>query len=105
METFLNMSYELLALFIFHTLGISIFGKFEMESPWWRHTMKWIVIFLLIFCVYYYFGHTIALLTILFLAISGTSFHIWWCLKNQIHPVNATPRKRYYELRGWKWLE
>ena len=105
METFLNMSYELLALFIFHTLGFSVFGKFQTETAWWKLTLKWMVILMLIYCLYYFFGHTITLLTILLLAIIGVAGHTWWCIKNQIHPLNATPRRRYYELQGWKWLE
>ena len=24
-----------------------------------------------------------------------------WCRKHEIDPWNATPRERYYELRGW----
>jgi hypothetical protein len=33
----------------------------------------------------------------------GIAFHCWWCIKNDIHPLRATPRRRYYELRGWDW--
>jgi hypothetical protein len=33
--------------------------------------------------------------------IAGVAFHIWWCRMHGIDPVHATPRKRYYELRGW----
>ena len=29
----------------------------------------------------------------------------WWGRKHSIHPVNATPRRKYYQLRGWDWPE
>ena len=105
METITNMSNELLALFIFRTLGVSVFGKFEAETPWWRLTLKWIALFLLSYGLYSFYGHTAALLTILFLALVGLVFHFWWCAKNKIHPIYATPRRKYFELRGWKWVE
>ena len=35
----------------------------------------------------------------------GTTFHFVWCRKNGIHPWAATPRRKYYELRGWTWRE
>ena len=27
------------------------------------------------------------------------------CRKHGIHPLHATPRRRYYELRRWEWKE
>ena len=37
------------------------------------------------------------------LGVAGATFHIWWCRKHGIDPIRATPRRRYYELRGWSW--
>jgi len=37
--------------------------------------------------------------------VAGAAFHMVWCRRNGIHPWNATPRRRYYELRGWVWRE
>ena len=105
MENITNMSPELLALFMFHTVGVSVFGKFEAETAWWRLTLKWIVLLGITYWVYSSFGHSAALLTIFSLAIIGVAFHVWWCRKNQIHPLHATPRRRYYELRNWEWKE
>jgi hypothetical protein len=105
METIMNMSFEVLALFILHTLGVAVFGKFEAETAWWRLTLKWIVLFTLTYGLYSFFGHAIALSVVLLLAPVGLAFHFWWCRKNKIHPIHATPRRKYYELRGWKWPE
>jgi hypothetical protein len=105
MESIMDMSYELLALFIFHTLGVSVFGKFQAETAWWKLTLKWMVILMLIYSLHFFFGHTVSLLVIPLLAIVGVAGHFWWCIKNGIHPLKATPRKRYYELQGWKWME
>jgi hypothetical protein len=37
--------------------------------------------------------------------LAGATFHFTWCRRNGIHPLYATPRRRYYELRGWMWRE
>ena len=35
----------------------------------------------------------------------GSIVHTVWCKKHSIHPIYATPRRKYYELRGWVWPE
>jgi len=35
----------------------------------------------------------------------GAIVHVTWCRKHQIHSVHATPRRKYYKLRGWPWPE
>jgi hypothetical protein len=94
-----------LALFAFHTIGVAIFGRFELESPWWRHIIKWTATFALTYWVATSFGITPALWLIAGLAIAGTVFHIIWCMRNGIHPFKATPRKKYWAIRGWNWSE
>jgi hypothetical protein len=37
--------------------------------------------------------------------VVGTTTHITICKKNGIDPLKATPRRKYYDLRGWKWEE
>ena len=32
-------------------------------------------------------------------------FHFVWCRRHGIDPLRATPRRRYYELRGWTWVD
>ena len=39
------------------------------------------------------------------MGIAGSTFHILWCRRNGIDPLTAMPRRRYYELRGWRWRE
>ena len=34
---------------------------------------------------------------------AGAMVHYSWCRKHAIHPIHATPRRKYYELRGWSW--
>lgn len=53
---------------------------------------------------YYWIGHW-ALLVAIGPAFLGLIIHFKWCKANNIHPLKATPRKRYYELRGWQWPE
>ena len=99
------MEKELLALFALHTVGVAVFGRFESETPWWRLVMKWTIILGLIWWISTAFGQAAALYVILAMTFLGVGFHFIWCRKNGIHPVTATPRKKYYELRGWTWKE
>ncbi len=93
--------YVLLALLI---LGSSIFAVFEIETARWRLVLKWFIVCALTVGLYHIVGHY-ALLVPCGMGGLGISFHFWWCRKNDIHPIHATPRRRYYELRGWSWPE
>ncbi len=39
------------------------------------------------------------------LGLGGMIFHLVWCRRHGIHPLEATPRRRYYALRRWDWVE
>lgn len=97
------MEAELLTLLIIHVLGVSVFRKFEAETAWWKLTLKWVIILTLTYTVYSYFGHPAAFGLIIFFGLVGLSVHFIWCNRNGIHPLKATPKKKYYELRNWKW--
>lgn len=99
------MEIELLTLFLMHTVGASIFGRFEVETAWWRLTLKWLFALGITYVLFLYFGHTGALIFLGVLFVSGLVFHFAWCKKNGIHPLHATPRKKYYQLRKWNWEE
>jgi len=45
------------------------------------------------------------LLFIAFWGVVGGTVHVLYCRKHGIHPVHATPRRKYYELRNWAWQE
>lgn len=95
---------ELALLLGLHIIGTAVFGRFEAETSAWRKIFKWTILTGLTFAVYQFSGHW-ALFVPLFGVGSGLIFHFYWASKNQIHPINATPRRRYYELRGWQWSE
>ena len=97
----MGVELELVVLLIVQTVLISSFAKFEIETPVLRKVFKWFIIDSIIITLYYIFGHW-ALLFLLLLLIPGTTYHFIWCKKNGIHPINATPRKKLYQLRGWK---
>ena len=100
----MGIELELFVLFAIQLLGTEIFTKFEVETPAWRKILKWGFIAALTLGLYPAIGHG-SLIAPLGLAAAGTVFHFVWCRKNGIHPINATPRKRYYELRDWPWPE
>jgi hypothetical protein len=95
---------ELAELLIIQLLGNSFFSHFEGETPAWKKILKWLVFDGLIIGLYFICGHRALLLPVILL-IPGAVVHIRWCRKHGIHPVKATPKRKYYGLRGWKWPE
>ena len=100
----MGIELELGVLLAFAILGPAFFSVFELETSPWRKTAKWTFMSILTLILYRFVGHWSLTLPLL-LAGAGTTFHIWWCRKNSIDPLRALPRRRYYELRGWKWPE
>lgn len=100
----MGIELEWFSLLVLHVLGTSIFGRFEAETPWWRLTLKWAIIVSLTYVVYRFYGHW-AMLVIVIPAFLGSAVHFTWCKKNGIHPLTAAPRRKYYELRGWAWID
>lgn len=94
---------------LFVLLGIQLFAstafaKFEIETPLSRKLIKWLVIDGSTVALFYVIGYYSVLLPISMIAI-GATYHIFWCKKNGIDSLKATPKRKYYKLRGWKWRE
>lgn len=100
----IGIELELSVLLGLGLLGSEIFAPFEVETPRWRKILKWSILIAITLSSYRYIGHW-ALLPPIGLGSLGLVFHFVWCRKNGIHPIRATPRRRYYELRGWDWHE
>ena len=83
-------------------LGTEIFAPFEIETPAWRKILKWSVLIALTLGLYPVIGHWAAVVPVV-LGLFGLAFHLIWCRRNGIHPLKATPKRRYYELRKWDW--
>lgn len=98
------MELELGVLLAIAILGGAGFAVFEVETPWWRKALKWALVCAITLSLYRGVGHWAVLFPIVS-GLLGVTFHVWWCRKHGIDPANATPRKRYYELRGWAWKE
>jgi hypothetical protein len=99
------MEMVLLTLLAFQTAGFSVFGKFQTETPWWQGVVKWTIIVAVAWGVAIAFGITVAIFFVAGINIIAVVGHFAWCYRHGIDPVMATPRKKYYELRGWKWRE
>ena len=100
----MGIELELGLLLLLTTLGTSFFAVFEVETPGWRKLTKWWVVYGLTLGLYLVAGHW----SLLFPAAAGSmgvAFHTVWCRRHSIHPLHATPRRQYYDLRGWKWPE
>ena len=98
------MELELITLLIIQTIFISAFARFEIETPLIRKLVKWFIIDGITIGLYFLVGHWAVIFPILGL-VPGTIYHFNWCKKNGINPIKATPVKKYYELRGWKFPE
>lgn len=98
------MEIELIELLVLQLLAFVLFGRFEVETPAIRRIIKWLIIYAITIGIYYWAGHWAALVPIL-VTVPGSIYHVIWCKKHGIHPLRATPRKKYYHLRGWKWEE
>lgn len=96
------MEPELITLLCIQLLGSTLFAVFELETPIWRKLLKWLTLDAITIGLYFLIGHW-ALLFPAIILITGITVHLRFCRKHNIDPLKATPRKKYYELRGWKW--
>ena len=100
----MGIELELGVLLVLLLVGSEVFAPFEVETPAWRKISKWSVVIGLTLALYRPIGHWAAAVPV-GLSTLGLVFHFVWCKKNGIHPLRATPRRRYYQLRGWNWHE
>ncbi|UPT65594.1 MAG: hypothetical protein M0D57_13750 [Sphingobacteriales bacterium JAD_PAG50586_3] len=98
------MEAELIVLLVVQLIGSVSFARFEIETPIIKKTLKWLILDGLTIGLYFLIGHYSLILPSLLIGL-GTTFHFIWCKRNGIHPLKATPKKKYYKLRGWKWEE
>ncbi len=100
----MGIELELAVLLIGQTIGTSIFAPFEVETPVWRKLAKWGILILGTLALTRVVGHW-AVIFPFGLASVGLVVHFVFVNRHGIHPFKATPRRKYYELRGWKWIE
>lgn len=96
----MGIELELAVLLAIAIIGSSAFAVFEIETPWWRKVLKWSLVTFATLALYRGVGHWALVLPIA-LGVTGATVHVWWCRKHGIDPIRATPRDRYYQLRGW----
>ncbi|MFV8347926.1 hypothetical protein [Flavobacterium sp. ZB4P13] len=100
----MEIELELILLLIIQAVGTSFFARFEIETPALKKVFKWLAIDAVTIGLYYLINHYAILFPVIMIAI-GSIVHFRICKKNGIDPFLATPRKKYYKLRGWKWKE
>ncbi len=84
------------------TIGPTFFHRFATEVSPLSLLAKWTVMHGLTIGLYFYVGAWCLLVPGLMLGL-GIGLHTVVCLKCGIHPLRATPRQKYYELRRWAW--
>jgi hypothetical protein len=100
----MGIEIELTALLVLQLVGTEVFARFEVETPPSRKILKWLLVIAPTLLLYRFAGHW-ALALPLGAGALGAAFHVAWCRRNGIDPLEATPRRRYYELRGWRWRD
>jgi hypothetical protein len=98
----MGIEIELGVLLAIAVLGQSTFAVFEVETPAWRKVLKWGIVIGATLALTPAVGHWALMLPVSG-GILGVVGHTIWCRRNGIDPVHGTPRRRYYELRGWEW--
>lgn len=100
----MGIEVELAVLLALSVLGQSIFAAFEIETPAWRKILKWSIVVGLTLGLTPFVGHWALALPIA-AGVAGVAGHTLWCRRHGIDPLRGTPRRRYYELRGWAWRD
>jgi hypothetical protein len=95
---------ELAVLLATAIVGPAYFAPFEVETPGARKVVKWSAVSAITLSLVPLVGHWATAFPVA-AGIAGLIFHFRWCRRNGIDPIDATPRRRYYELRGWTWVE
>ena len=98
------MELELAVLLVVAVIGPAVFARFEIETPPSRKLLKWGVVVGLTLALSRLVGHWALALPALG-GLAGVTGHLVWCRRNGIDPLEATPRRKYYALRGWAWRE
>lgn len=100
----MGIALELSVLLAVAVLGSAIFAPFELETPAWRKVLKWGVVVGTTVGLARVVGHWAVLVPVLG-GVAGVVGHTVWCHRHGIDPLHATPRRKYYALRGWTWQE
>ena len=100
----MGIEVELAVLLALAVVGQAAFAVFEVETPAWRKILKWAVVVALTLALARIVGHWALALPIA-AGLAGVIGHTIWCRRHGIDPLHATPRRRYYELRGWAWRD
>ena len=99
-----DLQVELAVLLAIAIVGPACFAPFEVETPGHRKVFKWAAVVGVTIGLHAVAGHWAVAFPIV-AGLAGVTFHWTWCRRSGIDPVRATPRRRYYELRGWPWVE
>ncbi len=94
------MSLEWFLSALLGTLGSVLFGQFESGTSAKGRLGKWLF-YLAVTGLLARKGRPWTLIWVLFIPVSASALHIWWCRKHGINPLTAEPKEKYYQLRGW----
>jgi hypothetical protein len=100
----MELALDLCVLLAIAVIGPAVFAPFELETPAWRKILKWAAVIGLTLGLRRFAGHWALLLPVL-AGIGGATGHFIWCRRHGIDPLHATPRRKYYALRGWTWRD
>lgn len=97
----MGLELEWFVLLLICVIGKSIFSRFELETPAWRLILKWLIIIGITYSLYLSGGHSAAIGFIFGFLFLSLCVHFLWCKYHDIHPIKASPKEKYYQIRGW----
>jgi hypothetical protein len=98
----MGIELEWFILLIISVVGKSVFQKFALQTPIWQQILKWVITIAITYGLYRLGGHQWALGFLFSFLGLGMALHFLWCGYHEINPWHATPKEKYYALRGWK---
>ena len=98
----MGIELELAVLLAIRAIGGIVFGRFDVDDAVSKKLIKWIAIDGGTVALYYLIGHW-ALAVRIGLFAAATTAHFIACRREGFDPITATPRRKYYEFKGWDW--
>lgn len=84
---------------------MSVFARFEVETLAVRKILTWLALYAVTLVTYIFLSFWPALGLALVIIVVRLGLHIRMCRVHGFHPLTATPRRKYYQFKNWRWPE
>jgi hypothetical protein len=94
--------FELYLAALIHSIGLILFGHFELYTPRKKMFAKVVFIHATTAILAFTVGRPWSLAYVIGVFLLGVVGHVALMRKYGIHPLTAEPKAKYYALRGWE---